>query len=111
MRPLLKRFDIYMCSSEAESSPISVWESMAMAKPVVSTDVGDVPLYVREGLNGFIVEVGNGEEMANRLEELVLDEELRSKFGQRSREIAVDKLDIEKCAQRHWTAYNAIIDA
>ena len=59
MRPLLKRFDVYVCSSKAESSPISVWEAMSMAKPIVSTSVGDVPLYVQNEHNGYIVEIEN----------------------------------------------------
>ena len=47
VRPLLKRFDVYVCSSKSESSPISVWEAMSMARPIVSTHVGDVPLYIQ----------------------------------------------------------------
>ena len=38
VRPLLKRFDIYVCSSDNEASPLSVWEAMSMKKPIVSTD-------------------------------------------------------------------------
>ena len=55
IRPLLKRFNVYICSSKAESSPISVWEAMSMSKPIVSTDVGDVSKYVKNNYNGFII--------------------------------------------------------
>ncbi|RLA40952.1 MAG: hypothetical protein DRR42_25205, partial [Gammaproteobacteria bacterium] len=77
VRPLLKRFDAYVCSSRAESSPIAVWEAMAMAKAVVSTDVGDVALYVRNGHNGFIVAVEDSEKLAERLAELHSSDETR----------------------------------
>ena len=109
VRPLLKRFDVYLCSSCAESSPLSVWEAMAMGKPVVSTDVGDVPLYVRDGYNGFIVDVGDATGLADRLARLVDDSELRHTFGVRCREIAIQQLGIEQCAKRHLAAYSNIL--
>ena len=71
MRPILKRFDFYVCSSNAESSPISVWEAMSMQKAIISTDVGDVPLYIKDGHNGFVVGVGESEKLCCKLEELI----------------------------------------
>ncbi len=109
VRPLLNRFDIYVCSSNAESSPISVWEAMAMAKPVVSTDVGDVPRYVQNGENGFIVNVGDSDAMAKNLSLLLADNSMREEFGKRSRNVAVKELDISHCAERHIAAYNAVL--
>ncbi len=110
IRPLLKRFDIYVCSSLAESSPISVWEAMAMEKPVVSTDVGDVPVYIENGINGYIVDVGDSEAMANRIGSLLQDDEKRAVFGQRARRVAAQELDVSKCAARHLEAYRAVME-
>lgn len=110
VRSLLKRFDIYVCSSNAESSPISVWESMSMAKPIVSTDVGDVPLYVKDGVNGFIINVGESEALADRIGRLIADEPLREQFGSQSRKVVIQELDLSRCAERHIEAYKAIFD-
>lgn len=109
VRPLMKRFDIYLCSSNAESSPISVWEAMAMAKPVVSTDVGDVPIYVKEGESGFIVDVGDADAMAERLARLIKNPTMRQEFGEKASEMAVLELDISRCAERHLAAYQEIL--
>jgi glycosyltransferase involved in cell wall biosynthesis len=109
VRPLLQRFDVYVCCSHAESSPIAVWEAMSMAKPVVSTDVGDVPLYVRDGLSGFIVKVDDAEALAERVERLVDNKELRQQFGVQVREIAVEQLDVTQCAERHMAAYSHML--
>ena len=106
VRPLLKRFDVYVCSSKAESSPISVWEAMSMAKPIVSTSVGDVPLYVQNEHNGYIVEIENTNQMADSILKLLRDENLRKRFGSKSREIAKESLDIALCAKKHLYAYN-----
>ena len=106
MRPLLKRFDVYVCSSKAESSPISVWEAMSMARPIVSTHVGDVPLYVQNDYNGYIVAIEDTNQMADCVLKLLQDETLRKSFGSRSREIARESLDIALCAKKHLYAYN-----
>ena len=57
VRPLLQRFDAYLCSSVSESSPVAVWEAMAMATPIVSTRVGDVPYFIEDGVHGYLAEV------------------------------------------------------
>ncbi len=109
VRPLLKRFDTYVCSSNNESSPISVWEAMAMAKPIISTNVGDVPLYITDDVNGYIVDVGDSDMMANRIQCLSNSTSLRKAFGEKCREIAVNDLDISSCAERHFNAYKDIL--
>jgi len=109
VRPLLKRFDVYLCTSVAESSPISVWEAMAMAKPVVSTDVGDVPLYIKDGESGFVTEVGDDAALAQKVGLLIDDAGLRARFGNNARRTTVDKLDLAICADRHLAVYRALL--
>ena len=42
--------DIYICTSNNEASPLSVWEAMSMEKAIISTDVGDVGKFIDDGL-------------------------------------------------------------
>jgi glycosyltransferase involved in cell wall biosynthesis len=109
VRELLQRIDIYLCSSVAESSPIAVWEAMSMKKPIVSTNVGDTPLYVVNGLNGYISDVGDYFEISNHLSKLANDKVLRNEFGVESRLIATSKLDIKYCSNKHVSAYRKIL--
>lgn len=37
-----------------DAMPISVVEAMALSRPVIVSDVGDMPVWVREGVNGFV---------------------------------------------------------
>ena len=109
VRPLLKRFDVYLCTSIAESSPISVWEAMAMAKPVVSTDVGDVPLYLKDGETGFVSAVGDDAALAQKVALLIDDVGLRARLGNESRRTMIEKLDLAICADRHLAAYRKLL--
>ncbi|RUT75289.1 glycosyltransferase [Marinobacter sp. NP-6] len=111
VRPFLERFDIYVCSSLSESSPISVWEAMAMELPVVSTDVGDVPEYVRDGECGYICPVGDHKSLARHVCELVVDEPMRKRLGKSARAKVVSELDVRACAEKHFEAYRAVLRA
>lgn len=110
IRPLLSRFDIYMCSSLNESSPTSVWEALSMAKPVISTNVGDVPIFVKNKHNGYIVNSFNEKIFARKLCELINDKKLRVSFGKKSRKIAEQHLNLSNCAKKHFDFYNSILN-
>lgn len=105
---VLKDSDIYVCSSINEAAPMSVWEAMAMKKPIVSTDVGSVPDFIQNGENGFIVPVKSPEKLAEKIEVLIKDKKLREKFSKKVREVAVEKLDVKICAKRHKEFYEKI---
>lgn len=103
-RPLLERTDIYLCTSNAESSPLSVWEAMSMGKPIVSTDVGDVGLYVEPDA-GLLAPVGDAEGLAAHVLALAADPARRARAGARAREQAVAHLDVRRCGERHVAVY------
>jgi len=110
IRPWLNLFDIYVCSSVAESSPISVWEAMSMAKPIVSTNVGDVPLYIKNGVSGDIVDVGNYHEMANKINDLIASHSKRVEYGNLAREEVKNRLSLEFCVEKHINVYKMAIN-
>ncbi|MBI3697011.1 MAG: glycosyltransferase family 4 protein [Acidobacteria bacterium] len=106
--PILKATDIFVCSSVSESGPMSVWEAMAMRKAVVSTDVGDVAVYIRNGENGFVVRRKDPEALAEKVGALIDDRDLRAAFGRRARETAVRELDLGVCVEKYRQFYEAV---
>ena len=108
VRPLLKRFDIYVCSSDNEASPLSVWEAMSMKKPIVSTNAGDIGKFIVNGVNGYLVNVGDEIALGKKIKKLSLNSNLRKKFGELARKTAIKKLDLKICTQLHLSAYQSI---
>lgn len=102
--PVLKSADIFVCTSLSESGPMTVFEAMSMAKPIVSTDVGDVSRFIRDGESGYVVPVGDAEILAAKVG-LLIDDPQRGRFGQRARETAVRELDVIVCAKKHRQFY------
>jgi glycosyltransferase involved in cell wall biosynthesis len=51
---ILRAADLYVLSSAYEGMPIAMLEALATGLPVASTDVGEVRLVVKDGVNGRI---------------------------------------------------------
>ena len=79
--------DIFVfCPKMPEGHPWVIVEAMANGLPIIATDQGAIVESVIDGENGFIIEKEAPEQIAQKLEELIKDEALREKFGERSRE-------------------------
>lgn len=108
MPSLLACADVFVCPSITESGPMVVWEAMAMARAIVSADVGDVSLYMPHGVAGTIVPVGDARALADGVWDLLQDGGKRAEFGRRARDAAVERLDISVAAARHAEAYRCV---
>jgi glycosyltransferase involved in cell wall biosynthesis len=78
-------FDGMILPSVNEGTPVSAIESLAAGRPVVATRVGGVPDVVEDGEDGFLVDPGATGQLADRLEQLARDPELRARMGERGR--------------------------
>lgn len=107
---VMKAADVFVCSSISEASPMSVWEAMSMEMPVVSTDVGDVSRHIRDGENGFIVDVGDVDGLADRVLNLIEDRDKAASFGQAARREVLETLSLDACVERHAAFYRELLE-
>lgn len=96
---LLNNIDIGVSASLAEQFPYNLLEVMASGKPMVSTNVGSVPVILEEGLSGYIVEPGKYELLANRLLQLLQDEHHRVTLGINARKKIENHYELTVVAQ------------
>jgi glycosyltransferase involved in cell wall biosynthesis len=87
LAPLYRLADVFAIPSEAELQSLATMEAMACGLPVVAADAYALPELVHHDINGFLFQRGNSEEMAQFLDVLVIDKELRKQMGSKSLEI------------------------
>lgn len=56
---LIRQCDVAILTSISEGLPMCLLEAMCLKKPVIATRVGGVPELVRDGIDGFLVELGD----------------------------------------------------
>jgi len=85
---------------QTDGLPTVVIEAMASGLAIVGTETAGIPEAVHEALNGFLVPANAPEELANRLQLLLEQENLRVLFGKESRRIVETHFDLKRKAER-----------
>ena len=84
-------------------------EAMAAGRPLVGTRVGGTPELIEDGVNGRLVERGNPAQLAEAITGLLLDDDLRARMGQASRELVRTRFAPETSLERLVDFYRQAI--
>ncbi|CAA6604901.1 conserved hypothetical protein [Rhodospirillaceae bacterium LM-1] len=111
VRDVWKRAHIACLPSRREGLPKSLLEAAACARPIVATDVPGCKEVVREGENGFLVPSRDVQALAQALERLALDAQLRKRFGLAARHMAEREFRDELVISQHLDLYKQVAAA
>lgn len=78
---LSKKCDFYICTNKIDNAPVSLIEMMALGLPVISTNVGGIPYFIKDHQNGCLVNSDDAAAMAERLIEIHLSPSLGQKLA------------------------------
>jgi glycosyltransferase involved in cell wall biosynthesis len=102
-------FDALVLPSSNEGTPVSAIEALAAGRPVVATRVGGVPDVVRDGEDGFLVEAGATDDLAERLARLARDPALRERLGSQGRERVLPRYAVERLVDDVDELYRSLL--
>ncbi len=80
--------------------PSKLGEYLSTGNPVVVTTVGDIPMYIRDGVNGFLAQPDNVQSFAAKLDSVLQNPESAAKVGKEGRRLAQSTFDYRVQAQR-----------
>ena len=84
--------DIYVSTSLSDAGlASSTGEAMACGLPVIVTEDPDNRNWIEDGVNGFVIPIKQPDILADRIIELIKNENLRKEFGRLNREIIVER--------------------
>lgn len=104
---MLSAMDIYcLASIYGEFFPNSIVEAMAMELPWIGSDIAGLSELTANGEAGWVTPIDDIEALANNLDQLVSNENLRKTRGNRALKEVTEKLTIEQVCNRIISAYN-----
>lgn len=96
VRPAIADSSIYVLPSYREGTPRTVLEAMSMGRAIITTDAPGCRETVIHGENGYLVEVKSVSSLEAAMKNLIINPELIVSMGIRSREIALNKYDVNQ---------------
>lgn len=100
---------LYAISSPAELQSIATLEAMACGQPVVAVDAGALPELCHDGENGFLFPLDDYEKMAEGIEKIITNPELRERFSRESLAIAQTH-NIDYTLDKFLDLYDEVIE-
>ena len=104
----LKECDFYILPSYNEGLPMSVLEAMSYSLPVITTNVGGIPEVVLNNENGILIEPGNIEQLANAINSIVKNAELRNKLGEQAHKTIEENFNIKNFIEKINQMYRQV---
>jgi glycosyltransferase involved in cell wall biosynthesis len=103
-------FDVLLLPSANEGTPVSVIEALAAGRPAVATRVGGVPDVIRDGIDGFLCDVGEVDGLADRLAALASDPERRAAMGAAGRKRVLRRYADERLVDDVDRLYRTLVE-
>jgi N-acetyl-alpha-D-glucosaminyl L-malate synthase BshA len=101
--------DVFLLPSELESFGLAALEAQACEVPVIATRIGGIPEVVSEGETGYLSDIGDVSKMSEDTLRLLGDEDLRRAFGEKGRELAIQRYGSDKIIPQYISFYEKIL--
>lgn len=108
LRSFHAEIDIFCLPSLSESLGLVLLESLNCGTPIIASNTGGIPEIVEDGKNGFLVELGDANALASKIEKFYDDRELLNKMGNAGHEIYWQKFSKAKVAANYLKIYEKL---
>lgn len=107
----LREADVYVSTALSDAGiAASTAEAMACGLAIVITDSGENKKWVKDGENGFIIPVKSPEILAEKINYLLKNKEIRRKFGEINRKIIEERNNYYKEMEKVESIYKGLVD-
>ncbi|MGG5253816.1 N-acetyl-alpha-D-glucosaminyl L-malate synthase BshA [Neobacillus sp. SM06] len=102
--------DLMLLLSEKESFGLVLLEAMACGVPCIGTNVGGIPEVITDGVNGYISQLGDIQDIAQKAIHLLQDEDFHQKVSQQALETVKQKFKAEAIVAQYEDIYSTLLD-
>jgi len=97
--------DLKLLPSEKESFGLVLIEAMACGVPCIGTNIGGIPEVIENGKTGFICELGNIHEIAEKSLQVLSNPSLHQKMSDCAVQTVIEKFHSEKIVSQYEKIY------
>lgn len=105
----LNSVDILAHTSLVEGLARVIPQALALGKPVISFDLDGSHEVIENGINGYLVEAENIEELKNRIIELCADKKNLKRMGEKGKELLGDSFSEKKMVEEIDSLYKTLL--
>jgi len=106
---LIAAADVVVLPSFTEGLPNVALEASAAGVPVVATAVGGTPEVIADGETGFLVPPGQPDAIAAKLNHLLNDADLRTRFGAAGKQRMIDRFTFDAQADAYMKLFEELL--
>jgi glycosyltransferase involved in cell wall biosynthesis len=103
-----RQADLFVTATTWEGMPNTVLEAMACGLPVVASRASGLEELVKEGVNGYLVNINDHAALADHLVDLIDNPYERERMGKESRKVAEQEFAWEYIAEQYVEIYRQI---
>ena len=107
---IIKQMDLVVLPSYTEGLPLTPIEAFACGKPVVATAAGGTVEIIENNVNGFLVPIGDGKLLAEKIQEIFQNKKLYDKMCIEARKTYEKKYDFDVFKNKVLNFYEEIIE-
>ncbi|WP_297572272.1 glycosyltransferase family 4 protein [uncultured Deefgea sp.] len=107
---LLNSATLLLLPSYNEGLPMSILEAMVHGLPVIASDVGGIPEALACCVTDCIVQPGDVLDLANKINHLLSDDDLREDIARKLQQTVAEKFDVEVVANELTQLYNRLLE-
>ena len=100
VRPYIEDCAVYVLPSYREGMPVSVMEAEAVGRAVITTNVQGCRSTVKDGYNGYLVEKGSVDALAERMIFFLENKDKAEEMSMASRALAEEHFDKDKINEK-----------
>jgi glycosyltransferase involved in cell wall biosynthesis len=105
---VLSAADVVVLTSDNEGTPLSLIQAGMAGIPVVTTNVGSVPEIVLDGITGIVTGF-DVHKIADAIEKLVNNNELRDQLGSAAQEFTTANFGVQRLVSDHENLYKKLL--
>jgi glycosyltransferase involved in cell wall biosynthesis len=101
--------DVYIHAALADTFPNVILEAMACGTPIVATAIGGIPEQIQDGVTGFLTPYKDTAAMAMRIEQLIVNKDLRQRIGSAAAQYARRNFDLDRQVDDYLGWYQSVL--